>query len=135
MTVLLRERIEQFDARCRKVPDVARDQDEIMNQRCSRDLLVERILGMRHAQPTPNLRHIRVEGKNAVAEIVKQPAQPAFERLRLPGVSSMTNEFDPAPQFADRQGSDIKRSIARGHLFEECNDPPGSPSPSCETRR
>jgi len=59
---------------------------------------------MQHPQPAPNLRHVCVEGKDAASEIVKQPAKPTVERLRLPDVASMPHELDPAPQFADRHG-------------------------------
>jgi hypothetical protein len=61
----------------------ARDQDKIVNQRGGSDLLVERILGMRHSQTAPNLGHIGVKSKNAVAEVGEQRVEPALKHLRL----------------------------------------------------
>ena len=44
---------------------------------------------MRHSEPTPDLRRIRVEGKDAVSEIAEEPAKPTLECLRLLDVASM----------------------------------------------
>jgi hypothetical protein len=64
------------------VLDVARDQDKIVNERGGRDLLVERVLRMRHPQTAPNLGRIRVKSKNTVAELddasLKKATTPGF---------------------------------------------------------
>jgi len=41
---------------------VPSDHSEIMNERGGRDLLVERILGIRYPQSAPNVRRLLIEG-------------------------------------------------------------------------
>src|ERR1019366_6694378 len=105
------------------MPDVARDQDKIVNERRCRDLLVERILGMRHSRTAPNLGRVRVKSKNTVTEVCEQPAEPAFKQLRLLGVASITHEFHAASQLADGHRSEIERRITRRRLFEKGDHP------------
>jgi hypothetical protein len=58
------------------------------------------------------LRRIRIEGKDAASEIAEQSAEPTFECPHLLDVTPMPNELDPAPELADRRGSDMERRIA-----------------------
>src|SRR5690242_8288085 len=68
----VRKRIEQLHASRREMPDIARYQNQVIQKRRGRDLLVERILGMRHAQPTPYLSRIGVERQDAVTVLGKK---------------------------------------------------------------
>lgn len=54
----LRERVENSHACGREVVDVPRDNHKIVNQCGRRNLLVQRILGVRHTKPTPDVGHL-----------------------------------------------------------------------------
>lgn len=58
------------------MPDIARHQHQVVKKRRRRDLFVERIFRMRHAQAAPYLRRIRVEGKDALAVFGRESLEP-----------------------------------------------------------
>jgi hypothetical protein len=56
----LRERVENSHTCGREVVDVPRDNHKIVNQCGRRNLLVQRIFGVRHTKPTPDVGHILI---------------------------------------------------------------------------
>lgn len=58
----LRERVENSHACGREVVDVPRDNDKIVNQCRRRNLLVQRVLGIRHTKPTPDMGDLLIQG-------------------------------------------------------------------------
>ena len=103
--------------------DVAGDHGEPVHQRRRGDLLVERILGMRHAQPAPDLRDLFIERQDRVRVIACDCAEPTTKASRLREVASMVNCFNALAQLADRnrreeEGNALRRSIPK-ELDEE----------------
>jgi len=56
----LRERVENSHTCGREVVDVPRDNHKIVNQCGRRNLLVQRIFGVRHTKPTPDVGHLLI---------------------------------------------------------------------------
>jgi len=61
IAALVRKWVEQLHSRPGEVSDVPGDQGQVVGEGGGRDLLVERILRMGYAQPTPYLRGVRVK--------------------------------------------------------------------------
>jgi hypothetical protein len=65
----LREGIYYRDASWREMISISGNHGQIIDQRGSCDLLVERVLGMRHPQLSPDLGCLLIEGQDGISEI------------------------------------------------------------------
>ena len=81
---------------------VARDHGESVHQRRRGDLLVQRILGMWHAEPAPYLRDLLIEREDRVRVITSDRAEPTSKASRLCEVAAMADCLNALAQLADR---------------------------------
>lgn len=72
------ERIHQADPQPSEIRDIAGRQSEVVDQRNRSDLLLERMVGIGDPETAPDLSGDRVEGQDALAELLDHafPAQP-----------------------------------------------------------
>ncbi len=62
---------------------IARHHGQIVDQRSGGNLFVERVLGVRHSQSSPDLRRLLIEGQNGFCVIDANSVKPAFKTRRL----------------------------------------------------
>jgi len=79
-----------------------------MNERRGRNLLVERILGIRHPQPSPDVCRLLVEGQNRLGVGRRHLFEPTFEALRLRVISSMSDTLNALSHLSDCDYRQIK---------------------------
>jgi hypothetical protein len=75
----LRERIEQAHTGGLKVRRVPGNHRQVVNQGSRRDLFIQGILWIGHAQPSPNVRRFFIERDNVIGEVRGDLFQPALE--------------------------------------------------------
>ena len=104
-----RERVQDSDAGRLVVGHIARDDGKTVHQRRRCDLLVQRILGMWHAQPSPYLRDLLVEWEDRVSVVTCDRAEPTRQASRLREVATMAHGFNALAQLADRDRREEQR--------------------------
>ena len=63
-------------------------------------MLVNFVLGVRHAQAPPDLCGIGIEGQDVLRMLVQQIREPVLKQLRLVGVAPVADEFHTPAQLA-----------------------------------
>ena len=63
--------------------DVSRDDDKIVNQCRRRNLLVQRVLGIRYTKPTPHMGGLLIQGQDSILVYDGQLKKPPLQFLRL----------------------------------------------------
>jgi hypothetical protein len=101
---------------------IARDDGEAVHQRRRGDLLVERILGMWYAQPSPYLRDLLVEWQDRVGVITCDRAEPTRQASRLREVAAMADGFNALAQLADGDGREEQRDVLRRGIAKEATN-------------
>ena len=105
-----------------KIRDIAGRQREIVDEGNRGNLLVERVVRIGDPETAPDLCGVRVEGENAVAELLDDAFEPRLEALRLIGVAATADEFHPAPHFADGYRGEKDKVVGISKLFQERHD-------------
>ena len=116
------ERDHELHAGACEVRGIARDHRQIVHPRDGRDLLVQGVLMVGCSQPPPHLCGVRVEVEHVVRMVVKHRRQPALQQARLLGIAAQPDEFDAAPELADRDDRQIDRVVRAGNATEEVDD-------------
>src|SRR5690606_14142841 len=116
-----RERIHCPDAGRDEVCEVPRDDDQVVDERCRCNLLVDLVLGMGCAQSAPDLRRFGFEGKDAGFEVGKYGVEPALEPFGLFQIAAMANRLDATSEFAERDGGQVDRRAAIHDLVKKAH--------------
>jgi len=86
---------------------VASQYGQIVNK-CGRpDLLVQRILWIGNAQPTPDLCDVFILVKDIVLVFAQNQRKPIVQPFRLHVIASVTNQLNTTPELANRDRRQI----------------------------
>ena len=97
-------------------------------QQCDcRDLLVERMLGMRHPQPPPELSGLRVQHQDPIAVGLQEHSQPLLQCIGLSRIASAADQIHATAQFTDGDRRQIQRLVLVADRAEEGPHPRISP--------
>jgi hypothetical protein len=77
--------------------DVAGHHHKFIKQCRSRDLLVQRVLRVRHSQAAPDVRCLLVEWENRISVLIDNTRQPTPKAICLGPIASMTNSLGTLP--------------------------------------
>ena len=114
-----RERVQDSYAGRPVVGHIARDDGQTVHQRRRCNLLVQRILGMWHAQPPPYLRDFLIEWEDRVSVVTCDRAEPTREPSRLREIAAMAHGFNALTQLADCNRRQEQRDTLRCSIAKE----------------
>jgi len=86
---------------------VASHYGQIVNKCGRRDLLVQRVLWIGIAQPTPDLCDFFILVKDIVLVFSQNQRKPIVQPFRLHAIASVTNQLNTTPELANRDRRQI----------------------------
>ena len=86
---------------------VASHYAQIVNKCGRRDLLVQRILWIGNAQPTPDLCDVFILVKDIVLVLAQNQRKPIVQPFRLHAIAAVTNQLNTTPELANRDRRQI----------------------------